>query len=507
MPTTSTRQLRAFKRWMAANGIVCSDALELVDDGGAGIFVRSRSDLKEGDLVATIPKQACLTVKTSGACDLIESAELDGSLALSVALMYERSLGSISPWAAYLQLLPYSEPLPLLWTLDELDSLLFATELHKTVREDKDLIYSDWKECILPLIDSLPSNIDPKFFGVEEYFAAKSLVASRSFAIDDFYGSGMVPLADLFNHKTGAEHVHFTTTPSNDDSDHDSESTEDDDNDNSDNNDMDEVDVEALDSDSSSAVTTKNSPDAAELEEDPLVLEMILVKDVKAREEVFNTYGLMGNAALLHRYGFTEPDNEYDIVNIDLDLVSEWASSTFSSRHARARMSIWRRLGYSGCISQESEYFEISYTGKPQIELLILLYINLLPDETYNKLDVDVYTNGKPCESLVTLLSYSGKTSKTKASEMSSEMLLTKSVRESLLLLVDVREKLYGLGSLEDDVEILKNICCIKERKRYHSLMLRVSERRILEKLRLYAKHNTDPASHGRTSGRMKSKS
>lgn len=60
------------------------------------------------------------------------------------------------------------------------------------------MIYSDWKECIVPLIDSLPPQIDPRFFGVDDYFAAKSLVASRSFEIDDYYGSGMVPLADLY---------------------------------------------------------------------------------------------------------------------------------------------------------------------------------------------------------------------------------------------------------------------------------------------------------------------
>ena len=56
-------------------------------------------------------------------------------------------------------------------------------------------------------------------------------------------------------------------------------------------------------------------------------LEMVMVKDVKVGAEVFNTYGLLGNAALLHRYGFTEPDNPFDIVNIDLELVLQWSAS------------------------------------------------------------------------------------------------------------------------------------------------------------------------------------
>lgn len=66
------------------------------------------------------------------------------------------------------------------------------------VKEDKDLIFEDWKECIRPLLVSMPLELSPQFFGIEQYFAARSLIASRSFQIDEYYGSGMVPLADLF---------------------------------------------------------------------------------------------------------------------------------------------------------------------------------------------------------------------------------------------------------------------------------------------------------------------
>ncbi|XP_021889871.1 N-lysine methyltransferase setd6 isoform X2 [Carica papaya] len=127
----ASRRLRAFKRWMKSQGIECSDALELLDSPEEGISVRALCDLKKGDVVAKIPKKACLTIKTSGACEMIESARLDGCLGLSVALMYERSLGEASSWAGYLQLLPHQESLPFLWSVDEVDSLLRGTELHK----------------------------------------------------------------------------------------------------------------------------------------------------------------------------------------------------------------------------------------------------------------------------------------------------------------------------------------------------------------------------------------
>lgn len=126
--------MRSFKRWMKLNGINYSDALQFIQPHqNDPVSVKTLSDLHVGDLVATIPKQSCLTMKTSGAKHVIEDAGLDGYLGLSVALMYEKSLGPDSPWFGYLQLLPQFEPIPLLWSFDELDSFLSGTELHKVV--------------------------------------------------------------------------------------------------------------------------------------------------------------------------------------------------------------------------------------------------------------------------------------------------------------------------------------------------------------------------------------
>ncbi|KMT13947.1 hypothetical protein BVRB_4g077840 [Beta vulgaris subsp. vulgaris] len=487
---SSSRRLRAFKRWMSSNGIKFSDALEFLETQNSGIFVKSKCDLKEGDLIATIPKIACLTIRTSAASSMIEAADFDGLLGLSVAVMYERSLGLKSPWCGYLDLLPKFEPLPFVWSLDDVDRLLCGTELHKTIKEDKALIYEDWKECILPLIHSAEFALDPNFFGVEDYFAAKSLIASRSFQIDDYHGSGMVPLADLFNHKTGAEDVHFTSAPSPDDSDDSADSVTDDENDK--NEEFQSETSQCEDNGSSGASLVPSSLDGPNLEsedipDNPLVLEMILVKDVNAGAEVFNTYGSMGNAALLHRYGFTELDNPYDIVNIDIELVVQWSSSLFSNRHSRARLSLWRKLGYSGCESENSEYFEVSYNGEPQLELLSLLYIILLSEEAYTKLDLTLAFKGNSTESALTIMSKKGKDLEGEISEMTSDMLLTKGVCKALISLADIRERLYGTSLLEHEIENLSNCDCTTERKLYHSLVLRVSERRILQKLRTYA--------------------
>ncbi|XP_020701364.1 N-lysine methyltransferase setd6 isoform X2 [Dendrobium catenatum] len=436
-----SRRLRAFKRWMKSQGFVYSDALEFVDSIDSGISVRALCDLKEGDLVATIPKSSCLTIRTSGISSVIEDAGLGGFLGLAMALMYERSLGAASPWEGYLQLLPERECVPLVWSLEEVDTLLVGTELHKIIIEDKKFLYEDWKEYIEPLIQSRPLEIDPNSFGIEQYFSAKSLIASRSFQIDGYHGSDDDIDTDIFY---------------------------------------------AFDDEKPSVKNFTNTSVG-----DPIgTLEMVVVKEVEAGGEVFNTYGSMGNAALLHRYGFTELENPYNIVNIDLYLVLSWFSSSYSNRYVRTRLGLWRKLNYSGCSSQNSEYFEVSSDGEPQMELLILLYI-FLSENIYQKLDsvVDSLIEANEDDKMIKLLELI-KTDCEHKLEDFREVLLTDNVCQALISLADVRESLYGLTSLQEDISRLLNCCELMESKLYHSLVLRVGERKILAKLRAYARNH-----------------
>ena len=116
---------------MKSNGFEWSNTLQFVDTPEEGISVKALCEINAGDVVAKMPKKACLTIKTSGACEIIENACLGGYLGLAVAIMYERSLGEESPWAGYLQLLPQQECLPLVWSVEEVDQLLCGTELHQ----------------------------------------------------------------------------------------------------------------------------------------------------------------------------------------------------------------------------------------------------------------------------------------------------------------------------------------------------------------------------------------
>ncbi|CAN6475536.1 unnamed protein product [Victoria cruziana] len=480
--------LRAFKRWMRYHGIEYSDAL-VFTNGERGFGVKTLFDLEEGELIACIPKTACLTIKTSGARELIEEIGLSGALGLAVALMFERSIGEKSLWYSYLQFLPDRECVPLLWNTQEIDTLLVGTELHKIVKEDRKLVYQDWKECIRPLLDDEGLKLDPCHFGVEQYFAAKSLIASRSFEVDDYHGFGMVPLADIFNHKTGAEDVHFTLTSYSSDAeeeesamDLDQKSTASHSNDHSGNSDLNANDGDII--------NRMERPTFSSPESFSEVLEMIMVRDVKAGHEVFNTYGNLGNAALLHRYGFTEPDNPFDIVNMDLGLVCEWSSSSFSGRHSRSRLSTWRKMGFSGCVSEKSEYFEISFCGQPQPELVVLLYVMCLSEDAYTNLCYHV----SPIEDMDDDLKFQlfgeimDKVFCRKVTEK-GDWMLTNRVCVALISLANMREMLYGSSSLAEDIDSLSQCSSLEQPKLHGSLSLRISERTILRKLRTYANH------------------
>ncbi|KAL3528127.1 hypothetical protein ACH5RR_012783 [Cinchona calisaya] len=342
----------------------------------------------------------------------------------------------------------------------------------------------DLPPITLSLSDKESKYVVVDFLLAHNHFQVASFASSASLGLElPLYGPSLAkdrPCAFGFNHKTGAEDVHFTSLVSEVESDEDADSEESE-------NQMNDTTI------SQNSLARNGSPSRSDLEgsltsgDDLTVLEMIMVKDVKARNEVFNTYGSLGNAALLHRYGFTEAENPYDILNIDLELVEKWSSSLFSCRHHRRGLSLWRKLDYSGCLSQTSEYFEISFIGEPEVELLVLLYIILLPDEGYHELDLVLSSRGDFYKSANPSLLEKSNVAFLKSSELNKDLLLTKSVCVALLSLADIRESLYGSSSLEDDIEALNKCCSMKEPSTYYSLVLRISERRILEKFRSYA--------------------
>ena len=175
---------------------------------GDGAFcVRALRAVRAGEEICQIPKRLCLTPVTSGAAGLLLEEGVGGTLAVVFAVMYELARGPESPWHGYLRTLPEMEPLPIFWSSEDVE-LLAGTEMEDMLDTDLALMRQDYDESVAPILKRHPE-LDGAGMSFEAFRRAASLVASRAFYVDSAHGEGMVPLADMFNHRTGKEHVHF----------------------------------------------------------------------------------------------------------------------------------------------------------------------------------------------------------------------------------------------------------------------------------------------------------
>ncbi|KAG4105494.1 RuBisCO-cytochrome methylase [Neocallimastix lanati (nom. inval.)] len=277
---------------------------------GDGLGIVALKDIPKGIVVCKIPKSSILSVKTSSIANILDENCLYGGIGLAIALMYEIGIGKKSHWYDYIQSIPKKEPLPMFWK-DEHFNYLVGTELEKSARKDRELLESDFKSSVLPLIEAYPDIMTKEICTLENFLNASSLVSSRAFQVDDYHDDAMVPLADIFNHKTNAENVHLET---------DGElcvncgkieklcncsytSIEKDN------------DEENKDNDNKEKLTPEEEQKIAEM------IDIRMFRPCKKGEEVFNTYGEHPNASLLNKYGFTELNNPFDVVSIDIKRI------------------------------------------------------------------------------------------------------------------------------------------------------------------------------------------
>jgi len=94
----SNMQLRRFEQWLTRIGISIQTDVARIGgiDGGLGVFAAKNAN--KGDLLCVIPKAAVLSVKTSGIADMLEENKIRGGLGLIIAILYQMSLHSASPW-------------------------------------------------------------------------------------------------------------------------------------------------------------------------------------------------------------------------------------------------------------------------------------------------------------------------------------------------------------------------------------------------------------------------
>ncbi|TPX37021.1 hypothetical protein SmJEL517_g00802 [Synchytrium microbalum] len=357
--THSPERLKALLAWFKSNDI-SMDKIRVSSSSssnGLGLCIMAAKDLKLGDVVCEIPKTTVLSCKSTAIAHILEEHEIAGVLGLSLSVMFEITQGVNSPWHEYLMTMPEREDIPLFWSDTDLTELA-STDLESKLAKDKILLKADWTDNIVPILEANQDLFPPTVYSYDFFLRAMSLVTSRAFQVDAYHGDSMVPLADIFNHKTAGEHVHIESDAdvclicgSNCECEHVMEAQ-----------DMD-VDAESLDVEDGEApelldessvigddddewddVSSENNKYESE-EEDDIgdTLQMRIIKCCSRNTEVFNTYGSHNNTTLLSRYAFTEPNNPYDITCIPWHNIITVLSSHLPPKHLK-RVEWWQQV-------------------------------------------------------------------------------------------------------------------------------------------------------------------
>lgn len=318
-----------------------------------------------------IPTSGCLTV---GDCTHSASVlELQKSLgekewlaALGFALMLERgsscpavtgaarvpSSSSSSKWAPYVAVLPASEPnVVMMWT-DEQRRYLAGTEVEQALRDERAQARMEWDGHIKTIVGKL-EGVEKGAFTFDKYLAARSVVSSRAFTINPLVGVGLVPIADLFNHRTGGHHVHLT--------------------------DLEDKDKVVI-------------PEEVVRGREGDCMFVKVVKAVNEGEEVFNTYGELGNAKLLCSYGFAQINNPADHITVSIPALRAAAALRgISGAQIAARLAWCETNG----VCNDETTFQLRAHSVPSETLLLVLWILATTDERFHAMRKATKQNDK----------------------------------------------------------------------------------------------------------------
>lgn len=183
------------------------------------------------------------------------------------------------------------------------------------------------------------------------------------------------------------------------------------------------------------------------LEEDD-TLVIVALSSAEKGSEIWNTYGELGNAELLNRYGFTSLHNPFDTVSIRVEDLLHEVKGRYGERWVRRRMRFVSKV-----LEDANDSFDIY--GDSSLEKNLHVFLELLhtPEE--------VFVGLEPTEESVISLLDDG---------VSIESWGT-------LEQIAKRHLNRFPCSLQEDMELLKN--AIAGSRLHHALILRMSEKRI----------------------------
>ncbi|KAI8094076.1 hypothetical protein BDF21DRAFT_331545 [Thamnidium elegans] len=343
-------QGKVFCQWLESNGATLNKDIAIKDyrSEGAGRGVVATNDIKEGDLLFSLPRNILLSQLTTSLKDLDgigkEYLELPGWSPLILSLMYE-SQKQDSFWKPYFDVLPRNFSTPMFWDQQDLKELNGTDIVSKIGKEDAEATY---ERDIKPIVEKYSDIFDKNVHNLDLYHLCGSLIMSYSFN-DELQKAekeekeeedseeeeeeeeeeqgliSMVPMADLLNHKTGYNNARLF---------HEQDS-----------------------------------------------LQMKAIKDVAKGEQIYNTYGDLCNADLLRKYGFVDDVNEFDIVELDGPLVVECSCPEADEELVERKIDFLMEEGVlDECFVIDTEY-EIP------LELIIAVHVLLATSDEFEKME------------------------------------------------------------------------------------------------------------------------
>lgn len=281
-----------------------------------------------------VPKSAILSARTTTLAPYLPPAILfhpdsSSGLLLSLIVLHELLVGAQGPWWGFIQSFPrlrggdnggrdghrWGIPLPLAWARESSQwAWLRGTEAGRIVeRAERDpagliegmgmslpRLEAYFHRTVLPLLTPLHPGVR---IGLDDFVGAHSLVSSRSFVVDMYHNTALVPLSDMFNHAEQAN-IHFEADedvcdecgalgacPHCDDP------------------------LTAADYGRASAMLPAESGPNSVGWQPPIdalrgvdTVDMVAQSHIGPADEAFNSYGMLSNAALLTTYGFCLED-------------------------------------------------------------------------------------------------------------------------------------------------------------------------------------------------------
>ncbi|BFZ56257.1 hypothetical protein PYCC9005_003301 [Savitreella phatthalungensis] len=339
--------MEEFEKWLKRHDVYLHRGLRIcVRDGRRSVFADRA--IPRGTIVLRVPKDCILSRCSSPLANLFADwgGTLDAQVALTLSFLYECHVGEASPWTAYIRLFPETIDSPKLWS-SEASASLSCTEVGTVGGTD----VRDWQRQfdrqVVPFLAyvqlRVPSLTEFRV-NFPEFCRAIAVVGSRAFEIDAFHGLALVPFADMLDHEL-LETVHF------------------------------ETDYEVCEECGARAGDCGHTIDDDELTsnlgED--TCDLRVCRPLAKGQEVFNTYGELGNDVLLPKFGFALEGNIWDRVHL---RTSKGADALPHEDHValiRPQVAAWLALDGLPVASLEDACF-FRYDGTPSNAMLLCAF-------------------------------------------------------------------------------------------------------------------------------------